>query len=72
MNRTKSTFLIHSISIPGKEAINMAFQTKWIFSGDKIYREFSDGHVDQFIPMGTTMHLAMNAIRNFAIAANRK
>lgn len=50
----------------------MASQTKWIFSGDKIYREFSDGYVDEFIPMSSTMHLAMNAIRNFAIAANRK
>ena len=50
----------------------MASQTKWIFSGDKICREFSDGYVDEFIPMSSTMHLAMNAIRNFAIAANRK
>lgn len=49
----------------------MAFQTKWIFSGNKICREFSDGYVDEFIPMSTTMHLAMNAIRNFA-GTNRK
>ena len=49
----------------------MAFQTKWIFSGDKFCREFSDGYVDEFIPMSSTMHLAMNAIRNFAVT-NRK
>ena len=50
----------------------MEFQTNWIFSRDKICREFSDGYVDEFIPMRSTMHLAMNAIRNFVIAANRK
>lgn len=49
----------------------MASQTKWSFSNGKIYREFSDGHVDEFIPMSSTMHLAMNAIKNFA-HTNRK
>lgn len=49
----------------------MELQTNWIFSNRKIYREFSDGHVDEFIPMSSTMHLAMNAIRNFA-HTNRK